>query len=89
MIAEILPPGVESESAVDDSFAAPLFGQEQRIVRRAVDQRLREFATTRTSAHRARGWCCSTTWWAAAGVRLEADAVPLSHWRSCDGIATG
>ena len=55
MIELLLPPGVRSAEAFDDSAPAPLFEAEEIAVSRAVDGRRREFATARACARRALG----------------------------------
>lgn len=48
MIGEILPSDVVSDYAFGDNGVAPLFPEERRIISRAVDTRLHEFATKGT-----------------------------------------
>ncbi|MFF8845294.1 4'-phosphopantetheinyl transferase [Streptomyces sp. NPDC015127] len=53
MIERILPPGVAVSEAFDDPPDTALFPEEALLVRNAVDQRRREFATVRMCARRA------------------------------------
>jgi 4'-phosphopantetheinyl transferase EntD len=53
VIEEILPPGVASAEAFDDSADVTLFPEEEAAIARAVDKRRREFTTARGCARRA------------------------------------
>jgi 4'-phosphopantetheinyl transferase EntD len=53
VLAEMLPPEAVAVEAFDDARDAPLFPEEEATVRRAVEKRRREFATTRMCARAA------------------------------------
>ncbi|MFE7777928.1 4'-phosphopantetheinyl transferase [Streptomyces sp. NPDC057445] len=53
MIEEILPPGTVAVDTVGEFPPELLFAQERAVVRDAVEERRREFATARVCAHRA------------------------------------
>ncbi|MFF4354861.1 4'-phosphopantetheinyl transferase [Streptomyces sp. NPDC001530] len=53
MIDEILPAGVVTSEAFDDSAPVALFPEEARVVANAVETRQREFATARLCVRRA------------------------------------
>jgi 4'-phosphopantetheinyl transferase EntD len=53
VIAELLPPKVAAVERFDDPPGAELFPAEEAVIARAVDQRRREFTTTRLCAREA------------------------------------
>ncbi|MET7621970.1 4'-phosphopantetheinyl transferase superfamily protein [Streptomyces sp. NPDC005408] len=55
MIADLLPPGVESEEAYGDLLDAPLHAREAELLARSPAARRREFATVRHCARTALG----------------------------------
>ncbi len=53
MIAEVLPPTIESHAVSGDEVPGRLFPEEAALIARAVDTRVREFTAARLCAHAA------------------------------------